>query len=221
MVLVALSAAACGGDKPPRSSVDAVIAVNTPAGGGASPAAGDASAVAGSTRFEAAGAEIYLPDTYEGGDPSVDVGVIVERLKQLGPDFAPLAETIEKNPSAFAMIAVDASGDYPGANVNITKQSVLSTDSVESEMKSLDRRLPPSFHVRETSIVTFDRFTAGRAIVDASAGAEHLTELIYFTKEGKTAMWGVAFTAMERDFDELLAVFERSMRTFKLPPGTQ
>ena len=215
-------AAACGGDKPPRSSeltvVESSVVVPTVDPSTSTPVAVDANSTDAPNDawkdFSAGGVRLSLPARYEGGDLTNDLDVIVERLRRQGSQFKQLADTIQQNPGAFLILATDTSGDYPSAVV-VTKERTLSTDTLQSIEAKLERSLPSVFSVIEHEIVTIGRYNAMRVEVRESLGIE-LIESVYLIKRNNV-LFGVAFTSPEQNLVEIQLIIDQSLRTLQLP----
>jgi hypothetical protein len=170
---------------------------------------------AGWVRFEGGGAEFWLPDTYQGGDVQEDVQVILERLRAQGPDFQALADIIEANPELFVLLAFDTAATDFGTNVNITRQSILSRDTLESQLTQIEAGFPPSFRIRRREIVCRGENRVGRIVIDATVGTEEISELFYMVVEDST-LWTVTYAAGADEYEELSAVFEQSIETLRV-----
>jgi serine/threonine-protein kinase len=164
---------------------------------------------------------MWLPESYEGGDPSQDLDVIVEKLRTLGPEFAQMAKMIEQNPSAFVFWAFDSDVGDSGflINVNVSTERVPSAITLEAYLDALVGQLPSQFRVVERGTVSLDHYQAERVLIEASIMGVEIKQVIYVIKEGN-AIWAVTFSTSADEFDRRLPTFEQSMRTFKLRPAT-
>lgn len=173
----------------------------------------------GWAKFEAGRIEIWLPESYEGGDPSQDLDLFVEEMKALGPDFAQAAEEIERDPSAFVFWAFDSDIGDSGflTNVNIVTERVLSALTIETYLDAAIRQLPSEFNVVEQETVSLDHYQAGRVVMEISMMDVEAKQVMYIVKEGNV-MWIVTFGTDLDEFDRRLPTFEQSIRTFKIHP---
>ena len=136
LLLVSVMLSACGPSKP---AVD-VAATQTAQAPTATTRPTDTpvptatpTALAGWTKFEGSGIEMWLPDSFEGGDLENDLGVLVDKLKALGPEFESVAATIEANPAAFVLWAFDSDLGSSGylTNVNVIQEQVVSAVTLD------------------------------------------------------------------------------------------
>ena len=178
-----------------------------------------ATPIPGWKKFEARGIEIWLPGSYEGGDPSQDLDVIVERLRALGPDFAQTAQAIEQNPSAFVLWAFDSHVGDSGllTSVTVGTERIPSAITIEVYLDMLAKQLPSQFRVVEQGIVPLDYYQAGRALIEFSIKGVNGKQVMYVIKEGNT-IWAVNYTTSADEFDQKLPTFEQSARTFRMRP---
>lgn len=231
MIGLALFSVACGGPQtapvpptptptpiPPRATSTPVPPTATPT---PVPPTPTPTPIPGWEKFEARGIEMWLPESYEGGDPGQDLDVIVEKLRTLGPDFVQMAQMIEQNPSAFALWAFDSDVGDSGflTNVNVVTERVLSAMTVETYSDMMVRQLPSQFRVVERGIVSLDHYQAERVLVETSIMGVEIKQVMYVIKEGN-AIWIVNFSTGADEFERRLPAFEQSMRTFKIQPAT-
>jgi hypothetical protein len=197
-----LAAAATDTPVPPK-------ATNTPI-----PATPTGTPIPGWKKFEAEGVEIWLPESFEGGNPSEDLDMIVDRLNSLGPEFETMAQTIEQNPDAFVFWAFDSDIGESGilTNVNIVTQRVVSAITVETYLDMTAQQLPSQFRVVERGMVDLEYYTAGRIVVEATILSAEVKEVMYLIKHGKS-MWGVTYSTGAVEFDARLPMFEQSINT--------
>lgn len=198
-------------------AIGAVVALALLSGGSHE----DAPPIPGWQKFEAGGVELWLPESWEGGDPSeeMDMEMIVEELRSLGPDFEEYAQLIEENPSMFVLWVFDYEVGVSGGltNVSVAKQKVLSTMTIDTYLDLLSEQLPAPFQVVERGMVTLTDHEAGRLVVKADISGEAVKELMYMIKEG-TTMWFITFSTGAEEFARRLPVFEQSALTFAIQP---
>lgn len=172
--------------------------------------------IPGWEKFEGDDVELWLPESFDGGDLSSDLDVIVENLRRLGSDFEDMAEMIEQNPSAFVLWAFDSKVGYSGflTNVNITKERSLSAVSIETYLDAVINQLPSQFHIVERATFSLETYEAARIIVEFSISGVRGKEALYLIKDGKT-MWGITFATGADEFSQRLPIFEQSILTFR------
>ena len=175
-----------------------------------------ATPIPGWEKFEGQGVELWLPESFEGGDLREDLEVIVERLRNLGPDFEPMAQMIEQNPSMYVIWVFDSEVGPSGflTNVTITTERVLSAMTLDTYMDIALGQLPDHFQVMERGIVTLGDHQAGRVVVEFALYGVVAKELMYVIKDG-TTIWAITYATGVEVFTERLPIFEQSALTFK------
>jgi hypothetical protein len=170
--------------------------------------------IPGWEKFPGAGVELWLPESFEGGDLSKDLDVITSKLKTLGSDFEQIAASIEQNPSMFAFWAFDS--DIKSnflTNVNVVTEKVVSAITVDTYMDATEKSLPESFKIIDRKTVKLDRYQAGRLIVTVAMPNVTAKESIYIIKEDNI-MWLITYATSEAEFDTRQPMFEQSANTF-------
>ncbi|HET7087479.1 MAG TPA: hypothetical protein VFL17_02400 [Anaerolineae bacterium] len=179
-----------------------------------------ATLIPGWEKFEGGGAELWLPESYEGGDLSSDLDFIVENLRNLGgPEFEQIAQLIEENPSAFVLYVFDSKIGDSGflTGVNVTKERVLSSVTLDTYIDMAVKQFPSEFHFVERAVVSLDRYEARRLVVELTLAGTRVKEVLYVVKEDNT-IWSVTFATGADEFDQRLPTFEQSVRTFAVQP---
>jgi hypothetical protein len=172
--------------------------------------------VPGWTKFEGEGIELWLPDSYVGGDISENLDSIVALLRDQGPDFEQIAQMIEQNPDIYALWATDSEVGSSGflTNVNIIPEQVISTMSIDTYLDAAEQQFPPQFQVVERDNVSVGKYDAGRLVVEFNLTGVVGKELLYAIKDGNT-MWIITFATGLEEFDDRLPEFEQSVSSFQ------
>ncbi|RPI30905.1 MAG: hypothetical protein EHM70_12765 [Chloroflexota bacterium] len=173
--------------------------------------------IPGWEKFEGGNVELWLPESYEGGNLEEDIDVVVEKLKSLGPDFEQMAEMIEQNSTAFVIWAFDSEiGDSGGlTSVAVTTEKVLSVMTIDTYLDSAIKQLPATFQVVERDIVSIEGYPAGRLVFGFSVSGVAVKEVLYTVKDGNT-MWVITCGTTAEEYDQRLPVFEQSVLTFAI-----
>jgi hypothetical protein len=172
--------------------------------------------IPGWEKFEGGGVELWLPQSYQGGDLSgKNLEVIVEGIRTLGPDFEKVAQVIERNPSAFAIFAVDSEVGDSGTftNMNVVGERVPSAVRTSTYLDILAKKLPRQYRVVERGIVQLDHHEAGRLVLEIEIQGMHIKNVMYAIRSGST-VWALTYGTGAEEFDQRLPVFEQSARTF-------
>ena len=172
--------------------------------------------IPGWEKYSGSGIELWMPQNFDGGDLANDLDVIVERLKSLGPQYESIASTIEQNPSAFVLLIYDTKMGSSGflTNVNVVKEKVLSSMTLDSYLDSSVNQLTPlGFTIAEREIKQLEGGKAGRLVIEADA--LQAKEVMYILKD-KSTMWVITYTTGMSEFNNRLPMFEQSANTIKI-----
>lgn len=175
-----------------------------------------ATAIPGFAKVTGKGMEIYLPDTFVGGNLDNDLDVIIATLKKMGGDVSSYADQIEKNRDSFALWAFDTQRSDPNylTNVNVISQSVPSTLDLQTIVDQVKSVLPQGAKITAEKTVTLNGYEMERMTVDMQVATAHANEVVYLVKDnGK--MWMVTFSTSPSEFAKREVVFDRCMTTFK------
>jgi len=178
-----------------------------------------ATPIPGWTKFEGGGVELWLPESFVGGDLSKDVGVIADMLRRFAPDSEQIAQMIEQNPSMYALWAFDSEVGELGflTNMAVTTEQVLSAVTMDVYMDAALAQFPDWLQVLDRDIVPLGDHQAGRLVLEFSMAGVEGKEVMYAIKDDNT-MWVITFATGKEEFEERLPVFEQSALTFKIQP---
>jgi len=170
-------------------------------------------------KFTGKSIELWLPESYEGGDVKQDLEVIVESVRRLGPDFEQTAQMIEQNPALFALWAFDSEVGESGflTNVNVGQERIFSAITIDIYLDVMVAKLPGAWRVTEREIVSLDRYQAGRIVTQFTVYGTSGKQLVYAIKHDNT-MWIITYSTHTDEYDQRLPVFEQSARTFVIQP---
>ncbi len=177
-----------------------------------------ATPIPGWEKFAGGKVELWLPESFDGGDLANDLDVIVDRLKSLGGSYTQLANMIEQNPSSFVLIAYDMSSGSSGflTNVNVTKERVLSSITLNAYMEAVTSQLGTyGFTVMDQKIVQLVNHEAGRVVIEAAALKAR--EVMYVIKSGNT-IYAITYATGMNDYVDRLDMIQQSANTIKISP---
>lgn len=182
-----------------------------------SPFAGTQTTIPGWKKFEGRGAQLQLPESYNGGDLSQNLDVVVQKLESLGPYYQQVAQSLKQNSSVFALWAFDSKASKSGflSNVAILTEPVGSTVTTDTYLDLVTKQLPSEFRVVERKQVTLDRYQAGQIVTEATMSGVTAKQIIYTIKQGSN-MWAVTFTTSAEEFEQRLPSFQQSINTFSV-----
>src|SRR4028118_1313813 len=114
-----------------------------------SPFVGTQTTLPGWKKFEGRGAQLQLPESYNGGDLSQYLDVVVQELESWGPYYQQVAQSLKQNPSAYAIWAHDSKVGKAGflTNVAIAVESVGSTVTTDTYLDMITKQLPSEIRV--------------------------------------------------------------------------
>jgi|WetSurMetagenome_2_1015567.scaffolds.fasta_scaffold07258_3 hypothetical protein len=173
--------------------------------------------IPGWEKFEGKGVELWLPESYEGGNVSEDLQTVVEKIRSLGPEYENMASVIEKNPDMFAIWAFDSKIGTSGSltSAAITFEKVKSVITIDTYLDAVSSQLPASFKVTDRQIVKLNGYDAGKLLIEFTISGTNGKELMYAVKNGNT-FWVITYGTGADEFDLRLPEFEKSALTFKV-----
>jgi branched-chain amino acid transport system substrate-binding protein len=168
-------------------------------------------------KLESQGMEIWLPESYDGGNLDVNLNTTLENMKALGSDFNNLVSVIEQNPDIFAIYAFDTNIGLPDSLTNLTVlfEKVPSMMTIENSIDAAINIFPKNFVISDREVVKLNQYTAGRLVVDYSASGKKNKNLIYIIKN-EDLVWLIMYGTGLAEFDQRLPEFEKSALTFQV-----
>jgi serine/threonine-protein kinase len=222
--LAALPLVVCGGSDDSEEGSGDAVSSPAPAATSGRPLAtlGTAATSAASTssqnsadwkRLSASGIEIWLPPSYEGGDPTKgDLDAIVSALRSSGN--ADFAATLDAARSAVQLLMIDNDLSNLGTSVNAVKVSVPSALGLDAIVQLNLQQLPAGVQVHDRRSLTVGGQPAVRVTADVNVGVGTVREWIYLVKSGNGA-WGIVYAAPVDIFERNTSVFEESARRIR------
>lgn len=173
----------------------------------------------GWNKFEAQGIEIWLPESFEGGDLENDLEVIVNKLHSLGKEFEQVATMLETNSTAFVLWAFDTNIGSSGylTNMNIVREQVLSAVTLDMYMQAFEQQIPSYLTIIEQNPGQLEDYESLRLVIKTEISGIEGRELMYLIKDDNT-IWGITFATALDEFDKRLPAFDQSVQTFKTLP---
>jgi len=177
---------------------------------------GKPSPVPGWILFPGNGVELWLPPTYEGGDPVARTQELIDLIAAV-PGYEDLAEVLQEDPGAYRLLAVDTAG---GSVIGVTLKDVPAdmpmNNYVESWVAAVLRQTPGASLV-EKGIVQFREQDTGRVILEFAVQDETSWQLSYVVRR-EAQVWTFNFAAIQGDFYQTQPVFEQSMQSMQFLP---
>jgi hypothetical protein len=174
---------------------------------------------AGWNKFVGEGIEVWLPNSYQGGDLEKDLDVIVGRLETLGPEYEQIIQTIEANPSLFVLWAFDTSIGDTGflTNMNITHEEVVSAVTLDMYIDAVKQQLPSSFTIADQKKIQLGENEAIQLEIDVNDTGISAKEAMFIIKDDNT-IWVVTYSTGADEYANRLPVFEESANTIQINP---
>ncbi len=173
--------------------------------------------IPGWKKFEGRGAQLQLPESYNGGDLSQNLDLVVQKLESLGPYYQQVAQSLKQNPSAFVLWAFDSKVSKSGvlSNVALATEPVGSTVTTDTYLDILTKQLPSEYRVVERKQVTLHRYQAGQIVTEVTISGVTAKQIMYTIKQGSN-IWIVVFSTTAEEFEQRLPSFQQSINTFSV-----
>ncbi len=177
----------------------------------------DENAIPGMKKFAGKGVEMYLPDTFVGGNLDNDINLIIDRLKKLGPDFDSTVKMIEQNRSSFALWAFDSklSSTKFMTNVSVIHVKELSGMTLQTLLDASVAEIQGKATISAQDIVQLGNYEMGRLALSITQNGITAKEQVYVILENDVS-WVVTFTSSPGEFNKRQPVFDQCMETFKI-----
>ncbi len=172
---------------------------------------------AGWILFDSQEVEIWLPDSFKGGDPEQDIPALIDQMRADGGHFAEAAEILESNPGSFLLWMFDSAESASAVltNLTIVKEIVPVGITVGQYLEAAQSHFPDSYNVIVSGPVTLaTEFETGRIVLETSYDGLAIKEIVYVLKLGDI-IYGLTFATSVEEFDSRLPVFKQSAETFQ------
>lgn len=213
VLVLAITSAACGATataEAPPSQPSTPTASPSP-----TPSTSPPAQISSWEPFSAGGISLSLPQSFEGGDLESDLPAIIGRLRDLGPDFEPIAQQIEQNPGLFLLWAFDTiigpSGTLTSAAV--THETIPSSIPLATYVDAAKAQLPPGFQVVDTRIGSHPDGEEARMVIEFEIMGIPGKELLYILKQSGD-IWVLTLSTGAEEFATRLPDFEQTIATF-------
>ena len=169
-------------------------------------------------KLESANIELWVPSSFVGGDPVKDKDVILKALRAFGSEYVASFKTIEQNPNAFAIYAIDTRLGNTGfiTTVTLTVNQIVGTGTQETLQGGATLQFPRQYSVLDRRNVAL-YYAAERMVTDSLVQNIRMRQLVYTIKSTNTA-WVLAFSTTEDEFFSRLPTFEQSGLTLRIKP---
>jgi hypothetical protein len=167
--------------------------------------------------FQAGRVHLWLPGSFEGGNVDTELPKVVEALRMLGAEYVDMAEYLEQNPGVFVLWVVDTVPGPSGglANVNVTKEDVPETVSLQEYLDASVDLLPSDFEVVDQGIVTLGDREVGKLVLSVVSASLRRMSVVYVFRDG-ARFWNVTYASDAGEFVERTPTWETSIHSFWL-----
>lgn len=163
------------------------------------------------------GVTIYLPPSYEGGNPQRELEKIASNLEKAGSEHREISEALRKTKNRVALTAFDQdSGEQGGymTNVNVSFREALPGTSLPVFMETLLLSLEQQgYQIEAQKEVNLNGEAVKRLEVELVLGQAAITQLVYVFR-GEDGFWLVTYATPTEEFRDRVADFEESVATF-------
>lgn len=169
-------------------------------------------------KLESANIELWVPSTFVGGDPIKDKDALLKALRAFGSEYVASFKTIEQNPNAFAIYAIDTRLGSTGfiTTITLTVNQIVGSGTQETLRGGATLQFPSQYTVLDRRNVAL-YYAAERMVTDSVVQNIRMRQLVYTIKSTNTA-WVLAFSTTEDEFFSRLPTFEQSGLTLRIKP---
>jgi hypothetical protein len=174
--------------------------------------------------FSAAGASLWLPETYEALDLGAGVDQRIAKLKQFGGSYARTAQITERSRGAFALWAFDTRVGYRSCAATvgvIPTRQVSAALTLDAFIVEVIRQLPAlageiDVQLIKQDTVALETGSAARLQLEFPGACR---KALLYTVRRADRFWMVVYAADAKEFELRLPSFERSIATFSVDQG--
>jgi hypothetical protein len=173
--------------------------------------------IAGWTKFAGKGVVLWLPESYIGGDLSKDLDLIMSKLEALGSEYTQMVQTIKQNPDMYLLWCYDGNIGASGTltNVNVAHEDVLSGITIAIYMDAVEKQLPSTFTIEESSTLQLKNYEAGKLKISVDVSGVSVKEVMYIVKVD-TTIYLITYATSASEYATNEPIFEQSANTFRV-----
>ena len=177
-------------------------------------------------KFQTQILELWLPDSFFGGDPRTEWESMQFRAKELGSEFESGLLGVKNIVREYMFWAMEPKSDVTSfmVSVGILYQllpKLARSWPLEQKLKNEIKNLRNDQHLLEQAIITLGSYKAARLLVEYGKksffGKVSSIEGwgLQFIIKDATGFWSITYSADPSEREEKLPIFERSAKTFK------
>ena len=161
------------------------------------------------------GVELWLPESFEGGDPATRRQELIENIRALGPDYESLVAVLENGAPGMVFFAFDTS--LAGATVGITRRDLPASVGLGEYLEGYVVELPgavPGVAVLEHGTMTVHGEEVGKIKLDITVQGSNSTQVSYMIHRGDL-LYTVSYAVPQEFFSGAEPAFETSIGSFR------
>ncbi|MCI0475443.1 MAG: hypothetical protein L0Y55_04295, partial [Anaerolineales bacterium] len=151
-------------------------------------------------KLESANIELWVPGSFVGGDPVKDKDALLKALRAFGSEYVASFKSVEQNPNAFAIYAIDTRLGSTGfiTTITLTVNQIVGSGTQETLRGGATLQFPRQYTVLDRRNVAL-YYAAERMVTDSVVQNIRMRQLVYTIKSTNTA-WVLAFSTTEDEF---------------------
>jgi hypothetical protein len=163
-----------------------------------------------------AGVELWLPGSFEGGDPATRREELIEVFRGLGPDYEDIVAALESGAPSLVFMAFDTG--LAGAIVGITRHDLPASVGLAEYVEAYVAEQPsliPGLVVLESGTMSLAGEEVGKGKLDITTQGATSTQVSYFFHRGDF-VYTVSYAVPKEYFAEAEPAFEASIGSFRV-----
>ncbi|MEA5603674.1 serine/threonine-protein kinase [Nostoc sp. UHCC 0252] len=169
----------------------------------------------GWNKFEGGGAELWLPPSWEGGDPNQNIDAMIRKIESLGSSWEGSAQMLKLNSSAFSILAFDSykgESSFP-TSVIVSYEKIPIKMNLETYLQETLNKFPSDIRVINVKTGSIEGYEIGKIITEIRLRD---AKQIYYLIKDRNSIRAVIFSTSANEFEVRLPVFEASVGTFSV-----
>jgi hypothetical protein len=167
--------------------------------------------------FETRGAQIWLPNSFVGGDMTDQRAKTIQKVNKLGKYYKLIVEDMKAAPEDYVMWMLDTGWDKSViVSTVIVHHQVLTVDTkLEKYIQDELAKLNETPTINKNKKMTVLGYETRQLVFQALLGTLEFTCVNYFIKD-EADFWRVDYCVAPERYYELYPLIENSMKTFYL-----
>lgn len=180
--------------------------------------------IAGWKAIQGQGVTLWLPEEYQGGDPTTDMSTLMQNYIAAGAEEAGAAQDMQlltdNKASLFAFAAPQVDTALFMRVAIVYSEEVSEQTTLDSYLSNVENLLGPEFRLVGREEIALNelaamRLSMERRVENAAGEASYKEFAFYFFKLGEK-MWRLEYSCDRDLFAQNLPVFDQSARSFRV-----